>query len=144
MKRKRFNPEQITANLYQAESGISVKDLCRKHGFTEGTFYRWKTKYAGMGTAEVYDFDVTKGEVPYWFNVGNDLKLRAYVESETDFEGNPLDFWTSLSVILDLTYAAGTEGPGLYVGKYSITQSSYSIGPGSLTKTFEGAITCEI
>ncbi len=91
-----------------------------------------------------YDFDVKIGEVPYWFNVDQDLKLGAYVEPQTDADGNPLDFWTSLSVVLDLKYAAGTDGHGLYLGKYSITQSSNSVGPGSLTKTFEGAITCEI
>ncbi len=62
MKRRRFNPEQITAILYQAESGIPVKDLCRKHGFAEATFYRWKTQYAGMGTAEVRELKEMREE----------------------------------------------------------------------------------
>ena len=53
MKRKRFTSEQITAFLHQVDVGIPVKELCRKHGFTEQTYYRWKKQYAGMGSAEV-------------------------------------------------------------------------------------------
>lgn len=62
MKRRRFNPEQITAFLYQVEAGLPVKDLCRKHGFTEATYYRWKKQYAGMGTAEVRELRETRRE----------------------------------------------------------------------------------
>lgn len=102
-----------------------------------------KKNQLAVGMA-AYDFDSAKGEVPYWFNIGDELKLGAYVEPEVDSEGEPLDFWTSMSVVLDLKYAAETEGPGVYVGKYSITQASNSAGPGYLTKTFEGPIICEI
>lgn len=102
-----------------------------------------KKNQLAVGVA-AYDFEFSKGEVPYWFNISDELKLGAYAEPEVDSSGNPLDFWTSMSVVLDLYYAVGTEGPGLYVGKYSITQSSSSVGPGSLTKTFEGAVTCKI
>ncbi len=62
MKRRRFNPEQITVILHQVELGISVKDVCRKHGITEQTFYRWKRQYAGMGTAEVRELQETRKE----------------------------------------------------------------------------------
>jgi len=48
MKRKRFTEEQIAAVLKQAELGVEVKDLCRKFGFTETKFYRWKKQYAGI------------------------------------------------------------------------------------------------
>ena len=53
MKRRRFSPEQIASFLKQVELGIGVKDLCRKHGFTEQTYYRWKKQYAGLGVSEV-------------------------------------------------------------------------------------------
>ena len=62
MKRRKFNPEQITAFLQQAELGVPVKDICRKHGFTEQTYYRWKKQYAGMGTAEVRELQETRKE----------------------------------------------------------------------------------
>ncbi|MFK8138464.1 MAG: hypothetical protein AB8E15_08900 [Bdellovibrionales bacterium] len=91
-----------------------------------------------------YEFKVTNGEVPYWFNIGDDLKLGAYAEPETDSDGNPIDFWASISVVVDAKYVEGTGGPSLFVGKYTVTQDSSSVGPGSLTKTFEGEITCEI
>ena len=48
MKRKRYSEEQIIGVLKEAEAGVPVKDVCRKHGISEATFYNWRTKYAGM------------------------------------------------------------------------------------------------
>ena len=48
MKQKRFTENQIIKILKEAEAGISVTDLCRKHGFSSSTFYKWKAKYGGM------------------------------------------------------------------------------------------------
>jgi putative transposase len=48
MKGKRFTEEQIIKVLKQAESGIAAKELCRQHGITQQTFYRWKSKFGGM------------------------------------------------------------------------------------------------
>ena len=62
MKRKRFTEEQIAAVLKQAELGVEVKDLCRKFGFTETTFYRWKKQYAGMGISELRELRQTREE----------------------------------------------------------------------------------
>ena len=52
-RRSRFTEQQIVAALRQAESGTPVVEVCRKLGFTEQTFYRWKRKFAGMGVAEL-------------------------------------------------------------------------------------------
>ena len=52
MKRKRFSQEQIIAILKEAESGLPVKELVRKHGIAEQTFYRWRNKYGGMEISE--------------------------------------------------------------------------------------------
>jgi putative transposase len=52
MRGKRFNQEQIIAVLKEAEAGISVADLCRKHGICDGTFYNWKAKYGGLTVNE--------------------------------------------------------------------------------------------
>lgn len=53
MKEKRFTEEQINNILGQAESGTPVSELCEKLGITEQTFYRWKSKYAGMDVAQL-------------------------------------------------------------------------------------------
>ena len=53
MKKRRFSEEQIAFALPQAEGGAAVRDVCRKMGVPEQTFYRWKKKFAGMGVAEV-------------------------------------------------------------------------------------------
>ena len=53
MKGKRFSGEQIIAVLKESEAGAKTKDLCRRHGISEPTFYNWKAKYAGMTVSEV-------------------------------------------------------------------------------------------
>jgi putative transposase len=52
MKAKRFNEEQIIAVLKEAEAGAKTKELCRRHGISDATFYDWKAKYAGMTVSE--------------------------------------------------------------------------------------------
>ena len=53
MRSKRFSEEQIIAVLKESEAGAKTKDLCRRHGISEPTFYNWKVKYAGMTVSEV-------------------------------------------------------------------------------------------
>ena len=53
MRSKRFSEEQIIAVLKESEAGAKTKDLCRRHGISEPTFYNWKAKYAGMTVSEV-------------------------------------------------------------------------------------------
>lgn len=82
MKRRRFNPEQITGILSQAELGITVKELCRKHSVTEQTFYRWKKQYAGMGTAEVRELKATRDENAKLKRLVADLTLDKHILQE--------------------------------------------------------------
>jgi len=46
--KKRFSEEQIIGFLREAEAGMAVKDLCRKHGFSEASYYLWRSKFGGM------------------------------------------------------------------------------------------------
>ena len=75
MKRKRFTEEQVAAVLKQAELGVEVKDLCRKFGFTETTFYRWKKQYAGMGISELRELRQTREENAKLKRIVADLTL---------------------------------------------------------------------
>jgi putative transposase len=52
MKRSRFSEEQIIAILKQAEGGLPLPELLRQYGISEGTFYRWKSKYGGLELSE--------------------------------------------------------------------------------------------
>ena len=52
MKRSRFNEEQIIAILKEQEAGVPVADLCRKHGVSNASIYKWKAKYGGMDVSE--------------------------------------------------------------------------------------------
>ena len=53
MVRKKYTDEQIIAVLREAEAGAKTADLCRKYGMSDGTFYNWKAKYAGLTVSEL-------------------------------------------------------------------------------------------
>ena len=53
MTRKRFTEEQIIGVLKESEAGAKTGELCRKHGMSEATFYKWKAKYAGLTVNEL-------------------------------------------------------------------------------------------
>ena len=50
--KKRYSEEQIIGFLREAESGIKVEDLCRRHGFSEASFYAWRSKFGGMDVSD--------------------------------------------------------------------------------------------
>ena len=51
--KKRFSEEQIIGFLREAEAGVAVKDLCRRHGFSEASYYLWRSKFGGMEVSMV-------------------------------------------------------------------------------------------
>ena len=50
--KKRFSEEQIIGFLREADAGLPVKDLCRRHGFSEASYYLWKAKFGGMTVSD--------------------------------------------------------------------------------------------
>jgi putative transposase len=60
--KKRFREEQIIGILKERETGIPVMDLIRKHGISEQTYYRWKSKYGGMEVSEAKRLKALEGE----------------------------------------------------------------------------------
>jgi len=53
MKKSRFSDSQIMAILKQAESGVPVLELCREHGMSSASFYKWRAKFGGMDTSMI-------------------------------------------------------------------------------------------
>ena len=52
MPRRRYSEEQIIGVLQEAQAGLKVPELCRKHGISDGTFYAWKAKYSGLTVSD--------------------------------------------------------------------------------------------
>ena len=52
MKRSRFSEEQIIAILKEQEAGMATADVCRRHGISSATFYKWKAKYGGLEVSD--------------------------------------------------------------------------------------------
>jgi putative transposase len=53
MKKSRFTETQIITILKEAGAGVLVKDICRKHGISDATYYNWKSKYGGMSASDL-------------------------------------------------------------------------------------------
>jgi len=52
MKKSRYSEEQIIGFLKQADAGMPIKEICRKGGFSDATFYKWRSKFGGMDVSD--------------------------------------------------------------------------------------------
>ena len=62
MKRSRFSEEQIIGILKQHQAGLGAKELCRKHGISDATFYKWRSKYGGMEVSDAKKLKALEAE----------------------------------------------------------------------------------
>ena len=60
--KKRFTEEQIIGFLREADAGLPVKELCRKYGFSDASYYGWKAKYGGMNVSEAQRLKALESE----------------------------------------------------------------------------------
>ncbi|TAG71087.1 MAG: transposase [Burkholderiales bacterium] len=62
MRKSKYSEEQIIGFIKQVEAGMSLKELCRKHGFSDASFYKWRSKYGGMSVPEARRLKDLEGE----------------------------------------------------------------------------------
>jgi len=75
MKKSRFTETQIIAILKEADAGIMVKDICRKHGISDATYYNWKSKYGGMRASDLKRLKETEQELSQLKRMYADMAL---------------------------------------------------------------------
>ena len=84
MKKSRFSEEQIIGFIKEAEAGMPVAQLCRKHGFSDASFYKWRAKFGGMDVSEARRLRDLEGE-------NNKLK-KLLAEAHLDIEALKIAF----------------------------------------------------
>lgn len=75
MKKTRFTETQIVAILKEADSGMQVKDVCRKYGISDATYYNWKSKYGGMEASDLKRVKDMERELSQFKRMYADLAL---------------------------------------------------------------------
>ena len=83
MRRSRFTEEQIIMALRQAEGGTPVTEICRKLEITEGTFYRWKKQFGGLGVSELRELRQLRDENRKLKQLVADLSLDKHILQES-------------------------------------------------------------
>ncbi len=82
MKKSRYSESLIISNLKEAESGIPVAELCRKHGMSDATFYNWRSKYGGMDVSKMRRMKELEEENRRLKKMYDEEKLKAEIIQE--------------------------------------------------------------
>jgi len=81
--KKRFTEEQIIGFLREADAGMPIKDLCRRHGFSEASYYLWRGKFGGMNVSDARRLKALEAENTKF----KKLLAEAMLEREVTREG---------------------------------------------------------
>ncbi|OCG19525.1 MULTISPECIES: transposase [unclassified Gilliamella] len=79
---KKMTEHQIVAILKEAEAGIPVKELCRKYGMGNSTFYKWRDKYGGMETSDIKHLKELEAENRKLKQMFAELSLKSQLQEE--------------------------------------------------------------
>lgn len=82
MKKSRFTEYQILSILKEAESGQKVQDICRNHGVSDATYYKWKSKYGGMEASDIKKLQNLEGELSRYKQMYAELAHENYALRE--------------------------------------------------------------
>ena len=77
MNTSRYTEAQIIAILRQAEGGVQVGELCREHGMSNASFYKWRSKYGGMDASLISQMNAMEDENRRWKRMYADLSMQA-------------------------------------------------------------------
>jgi putative transposase len=77
MKKSRFTEAQIMGVLRQAEGGVPVAELCREHGMSSASFYKWRAKYGGMDASMISQMKALEDETRRLKRMYEDLSMQA-------------------------------------------------------------------
>jgi putative transposase len=78
MKNSRFTESQIVSILKEADAGTKVKDICRRHGISDATYYNWKSKYGGMQASDLKRLKETEAELSQYKKMYAELARENY------------------------------------------------------------------
>ena len=109
MRKPRFNPEQIIGILKEADAGMAVPELCRKYGFSDGTYYKWKNKYGGMQTSDARRLKALEDE-----NALLNAKINKLNEDTLNDATNNQDAGNSSFPNIEFEFGSDKLTPGSY------------------------------
>ena len=78
MKKSRFTETQIVSILKEADAGLKVNELCRKHGISQATYYKWKSKYGGMEPSQLKHLKELEAELSQYKRMYAELAHENY------------------------------------------------------------------
>ena len=121
MKKSKFTEQQIVFALKQAETGVPVAEVCRRMGISEATFFNWKRKFSGLGTAELRRLRQLEDENARLKQVVTDLTLDKQMLQDVLKKSFKSQRAAAFSAEADrrISYIDQTRGGGLSAGSFS-------------------------